>query len=80
MWWQFADNWPEKLNWGLVTPSDNAYDGREARIAPGKDPFGFATGGEERDYGDVLTQVKKANHYWIQIAKPATTKPVNHSN
>jgi hypothetical protein len=60
-WWEFADNWREKANWGLVTLSDNAYDGQEARVATGKDPWGFAVGGEERDYGDFISSVKKAN-------------------
>jgi hypothetical protein len=60
-WWEFADNWREKLNWGLVTLSDNAYDGKEAMIATGKDQWGFPVGGEERDYGDVISWVKKAN-------------------
>jgi hypothetical protein len=60
-WWEFADNWREKANWGLVTLSDNAYDGREAVQAIGKDAWGFPTGGEERDYGDFLTTVRRAN-------------------
>jgi hypothetical protein len=60
-WWEFADNWREKANWGLVTLSDNAYDGHEARVATGKDSWGFPVGGEERDYGDFISSVKKAN-------------------
>jgi hypothetical protein len=60
-WWEFSDNWREKANWGLVTLSDNAYDGHEARVAVGKDPWGFPVGGEERDYGDFISHVKKAN-------------------
>lgn len=60
-WWEFADNWREKANWGLVTLSDNAYDGHEARIATGTDQWGFAVGGEERDYGDFISTVRKAN-------------------
>jgi hypothetical protein len=64
-WWQFIDNWGEKLNWGLVTTLDNAYDGKEAIIAKGTDPFGYPTGGELKNYGDCLTQVKAANAAWI---------------
>jgi hypothetical protein len=60
-WWEFADNWREKLNWGLVSLSDNAYDGKEAVVAVGKDQWGYAVGGEERDYGDVISHVKRAN-------------------
>ena len=46
---------------GLVTLSDNAYDGHEARRAAGKDAWGYATGGEERDYGDYLSAVRSTN-------------------
>jgi hypothetical protein len=60
-WWEFADNWREKANWGLVSLSDNAYDGREASTKVGKDEWGFPTGGEERDYGDFLSYVRRAN-------------------
>ena len=60
-WWEFADNWRDKTNWCLVTLSDNAYDGREAIQAIGNDPWGCPTGGEERDYGDLLTPVRCAN-------------------
>lgn len=65
LWWRLTDDWAERLNWGLVTARDNAYDGCEARISPGVDAFGFPTGGEVRDYGDVLDAVKKANFSWI---------------
>jgi hypothetical protein len=60
-YWEFHDNSREKLNWGLVTLSDNAYDGREARIGRGTDTWGYPTGGEERDYGDFLSEVSRAN-------------------
>jgi len=60
-YWEFHDNWREKGNWGLVTLSDNAYDGNEARRAAGKDAWGYATGGEERDYGDYLSAVRSTN-------------------
>lgn len=65
-WWEFADNWREKANWGLVTLSDNAYDGKEASTKPRKDPWGFSTAGEERDYGDFLSHVRRANASVLQ--------------
>lgn len=60
-WWQYTDNWAEKSNWGLVTLSDNAYDGKEAIIAAGTDQWGYRTGGEERNYGSFLSSVSSAN-------------------
>jgi len=60
-WWEFADKWGEKANWGLVSSRDNAYDGREAVIARRTDPWGYPSGGEDRNYGDFLTTVKGTN-------------------
>jgi hypothetical protein len=60
-WWELVDNPGEGVNWGLLTRRDNAYDGKEAVRAKGKDPWGFSTGGEERDCGDFLSSVRKAN-------------------
>ena len=56
-WWAYIDSTGEAANWGLVTPTDNAYDGQEATVAPGVDPWGFPTGGEAGDYGDFLSAV-----------------------
>lgn len=70
-WWQYTDNWGEKLNWGLVTLLDNAYDGHEAVTGPvpcSQPLRNYACGGEKRNYGDVLTLVKKANYAWIESA------------
>ena len=64
-WWQFIDNWGEKLNWGLVTTLDNVYDENEARGGPYVDFLGYARGGEQADYGDMLTPLKQANNQWI---------------
>ena len=47
-------NWGDNENFGLATLQDNAYDGTEARRAPGKDACGYAVGGEEADYGNLL--------------------------
>jgi hypothetical protein len=59
--WAFTDSWGEKANWGLVTLLDNAYDGIEAAPDCGIDPWGFPTGGEERNYGNFLEAVEDAN-------------------
>ena len=59
--WAFTDSWGERKNWGLVTFRDNAYDGKEAVAAPAKDPWGFSTGGEQKDYGDFISYVREAN-------------------
>jgi Bacterial Ig domain len=60
-WWEFHDNWGEKGNYGLVSLSDNAYDGVEAAVTAGTDPWGYPTGGEERNYGDFLSFVASAH-------------------
>ena len=74
LWWQYLDNWGEKNNWGLVTLSDNSYDGQESRAkepnpkraVPCSPPLAhYSCGGEKRDYGDVVHWVKEA-HAQIQ--------------
>ena len=60
-WWAWMDSWAEGANWGLVSFRDNAYDGKEAIIASGVDPWGYPTGGEERNYGEFLSWVMTAN-------------------
>ena len=60
-WWEFLDNWGEKANWGLVTLSDNAYDGFEAVAARRRNRGGFPVGGEARDFGDFIGPVRAAN-------------------
>lgn len=76
VWWQYLDNWGEKADWGLVSLSDNAYDGNEA--VKGTGGVGHRTvicsaplqqylcGGEERNYGDVITSVKSAHQQIVQ--------------
>jgi hypothetical protein len=59
--WAWSDHFMEKANFGLVTLSDNAYDGQEAAVASGTDEAGYATGGEERNYGDFLSAATAAN-------------------
>jgi hypothetical protein len=57
--WNFYDdsvfNWAEIYGSGIVTINDNAYDGVEARRAVGRDTGGYLVGGENADYGDLLT-------------------------
>ena len=60
-WWEYMDKVDEGINWGLVTPQENAYDGREAVIRRGADRWGYSTGGEARNYGDFLSSVQSAN-------------------
>jgi hypothetical protein len=70
-WWQYVDNVGQKSNWGLVSPSDNAYDGREAVIGPGGPGVRsipcaaplqtLSCGGEQRNYGDVISALKSAH-------------------
>ena len=76
LWWRYLDNWSEKLNWGLVSLSDNAYDGHES--VPGPAGVGvrsircspplelYLCGGEEKNYGDIITSVTQANQQIMQ--------------
>jgi hypothetical protein len=61
LWWCWMDMSSEQTNWGLVSLTDNGYDGREASTEISTDLWGFKTGGEERKYGDFLTAVRNAN-------------------
>jgi len=73
-WWAWLDNPTERADWGLVTPLDNLYDGKEAIIARGVDPWGYPTGGEADNYGDFLSAVRSANFAALQ-ALIARLKP-----
>lgn len=66
LWWIWVDNPGEQANWGLVTTSDNAYDGVESTISRGVDPWGFATGGEERNYGNFIGAARVANYGLVE--------------
>jgi hypothetical protein len=70
--WGWSDHWGEKANFGLVTLSDNAYDGKEAVVAAGQDAAGWPTGGEERSYGDFLSSVAAAHAMVVQSLVGAT--------
>lgn len=59
--WAWCDHWGEKVNFGLVTFSENAYDGWEAVRERRADAWRYPAGGEERDYGDFLSAVSAAH-------------------
>jgi agarase len=61
LWWEYMDKWGEKANWGLVSPRNNPYDGRAAVRALGRDEWGYTTGGEDQDYGDFISHVRRVN-------------------
>jgi len=64
-WWQYTDNEAEKLNWGLVTLRDNAYDGNEdvGPIVVCSPPLlSFSCGSELRGpFGSVISAVSSTN-------------------
>lgn len=66
-WWELVDNLREKVNFGLLTNRNNAYNGKEAVQAIGTDPWGYATGGEAADYGDFLSGARRANFDVLQL-------------
>jgi hypothetical protein len=59
--WDHIDKWGDQVNSGLVSSRDNAYDGKEAVVVGGTDSRGYATGAEERNYGDFITGEREAN-------------------
>ncbi len=76
LWWQYLDNWGEKNDWGLVSLSDNAYDGHEATVGtsgsgtrsiPCSPPLeNYMCGGEERNYGNLIQLVTQAHQSVMQ--------------
>jgi len=65
----------EKLNWGLVSPHDNPYDGKSATIkGAGPDQWGYPTGGERANYGDFLSAVSTANRL-VESQLAGTSEP-----
>jgi len=70
VWWGSHDFLNEKTDWGLKTPSDNAYDGHESvtgSVSCSPPLQSFKCGGEARNYGDVVTGVKAGNQLWLTI-------------
>ena len=71
VWWGSHDfNNFEKTNWGLKTPTDNAYDGHEA-VAPvvacSSPVQAYTCGGQAGNYGDAVTPIKNANLLWLTV-------------
>ncbi len=64
--WSLTDNSSEDTNWGLISYSDNAYDGKCAVIAPGTDQYGYPCGGEQGNYGNFLDSVTQSNADIVQ--------------
>ena len=65
--WQWTDSLGEGLNWGLVTPYDNAYDGHEDTTATttcSAPTQALSCGGEQYNSGDFITAVKAADALW----------------
>jgi hypothetical protein len=64
LWWQYADNWEERVNWGLVSGLDNAYDGHEdvrQRVNCSTPLRKLSCGSETANYGDLISLVRAAN-------------------
>lgn len=78
--WDWTDNnWNHSLyheirNYGIVTQSDNAYDGVQAGRGPSTDAYGFDRGGESADYGDFLRAVTAANRQVFQLLLPSGSR------
>ena len=64
--WSLTDNGSEGTNWGLISFSDNAYDGKCAVINQSIDQYGIACGGELSNYGDFLDSVTQTNANILQ--------------
>jgi hypothetical protein len=65
-WWDLYDQDSYGENWGLLTATDNPYDGVSATIngingTHGVDRWGYPTGGERANYGDFVSRVTAAN-------------------
>jgi hypothetical protein len=82
-WYQMYDSW--QGDYGMITPTDNAYDGHEAVTAAvpcSVQLSKYKCGGERANYGDLISSVAKANMLWLDIARrqiekgnTAKTKP-----
>src|ERR1017187_5855847 len=78
-WWDMFDMNSQQLNWGLVTPLDNPYDGKGATIKGAEpDQWGYPTGGELANYGNFLSAVSAANHL-VESQLAGTGGPVTRS-
>ena len=59
--WSLTDNGKTNSNLGLISVSDNTYDGVCAVQAGSIDPWGYACGGEPGTYGDFTDGVTQTN-------------------
>jgi hypothetical protein len=72
-WWDYYDMRGEYLNWGLVTPRDDPYDGVSATTTAGADSWGYPTGCivglgcEQGSYGNFLGSVLAGNLSTLRI-------------
>ena len=66
-YWQYTDNSSERGAYGLISLSDNLYDGVESCGKIITDPWGLTTEPEPTGgcYGDFITSVKAGNHFWL---------------
>jgi hypothetical protein len=65
-WWDAYDMDSFHQDWGFISPLDNPYDGVSATIDGingkfGSDAWGYPTGGESGNYGNVISDVTNAN-------------------
>ena len=64
--WSLTDNGPEHSAMGLMSLSDNAYDGVCAVKAASIDKWGYSCGGEAGDYGDYTGAVTQTHANILQ--------------
>jgi hypothetical protein len=79
--WEYPDNVGEKLDWGLTTPSDNAYDGHEAVTAPvpcSAPLQAYTCGGEKASYGNLISLVAEANRRWLESVEAQVENEKRH--
>ena len=82
-WWQLYDDPGQKVNFGLLTPRDDPYDGVASTPDPGVDQWGYVIGCqgafalpgpttpcEQGSYGDALGSIIRANNAWLAYAAP----------
>ena len=83
-YWEFHDNYGERRNFGLVSLSDNAYDGQEAVAGTVRCQWpldNYTCGREERNYGNFLGGARRANLQILRsLAGAASGSPGSGSN
>jgi hypothetical protein len=71
--WGLVDSTSEETSYGLLTPSDNVYDGNCAGTAALTDAYGIACGGESANYGPFIPSVAQAHIIEILALKSQTS-------